>query len=84
MDHREERELTITLHLSASFEPDYQGDEDGYAWFQEFQKSLRPELERAVFGALRSHSGYSALAAPRGRDPESVLEIDVSYRPGAS
>lgn len=82
MDHREERALTITLHLSATFGPDYQGDEDGYAWFLEFQHRLRPEIERAVFGALRSHPRYSALSAPRGRDPESVLEIDVRYRPG--
>ena len=83
MDHREERELTITLHLSARFGPDYQGDDDGYAWFADFERTLRPELERALFAALRAHPRFSAVPAPRGRDPESALEIDVSFRAGA-
>ncbi len=77
MDHREEREFEIHLHLAACFADDYEGDEDGYAWHELFQRELKPRLVAAVFDALRSHPRFRALAAPRGRDPEQALEIDV-------
>lgn len=83
MDHREERELTIRIHLSASFDPDYEGDEDGYAWYARFERELKPELTRALFGVLRSHPRFKALPAPRGGDPDAVLEIDLSFVPAA-
>ncbi|GMV12629.1 MAG: hypothetical protein HS104_05840 [Polyangiaceae bacterium] len=83
MIHLEERELTIRIHLSASFDPDYDGDEDGYAWYERFQRELEPELVRALFGVLRSHPRFSALPAPRGGDPDSVREIAVSFVPSA-
>jgi hypothetical protein len=75
--HREERDFTIHLHLSASFDDEYDGDEDGYAWFEKFQSELEPELVRAVFDALRQHPRFRAVSAPRGRDPDTSLEIDL-------
>lgn len=83
MDHREERELSILIHLSAAFPADYEGDEDGYAWHERFEREVRPELVRAVFAALRAHPRFAAVPAPRGRDLESTLEIDVRFQPGA-
>lgn len=81
MDHREERSFSIDLHLTATFGDEYEGDEDGYAWFQRFERELKPELLRAVFAALRAHPRFSALPAPRGRNPDDALEIDITFRP---
>jgi hypothetical protein len=77
MTHREEREFSIHLHLSAEFAADYEGDDDGYAWFDRFEGELKPRLIRALFDALQQAPGWQAVAAPRGRDPELALEIDV-------
>ena len=79
MTHREEKTFSITLHLSADFADDYTGEEDGFAWYERFQQALRPALVAAVFDALRSDSRFKAVAAPRGRDPEAALDVEVSY-----
>jgi len=33
----------------------------------------------AVYDALRREPHFRAVSAPRGRDPESALDLDVSY-----
>jgi hypothetical protein len=79
--HREEKTFTITLHLSAEFADDYSGDEDGFAWHERFQQAVRPALVTAVYEALRAQPKFRAVAAPRGRDPESALDLDISFAP---
>lgn len=84
MTHREEKTFSITLHLSADFADDYTGDEDGFVWHERFQQSVRPALMAAVHDALRTQPRFRAVAAPRGRDPESALDLDVSFEPKRS
>jgi hypothetical protein len=79
--HREQKTFTITLHLSADFSDDYTGDEDGFVWHERFQQAVRPALIAAVHDALRTQPRFHAVAAPRGRDPESALDLDVSFEP---
>jgi hypothetical protein len=79
--HREQQTFTITLHLSADFADDYGGDEDGYAWHERFQRAVRPRIVTALFDALRAQPGFRAVAAPRGRDPESALDLEVHFEP---
>lgn len=81
MTHREEKTFTISLHLSADFADDYSGDDDGFTWHERFQRTVRPALVAAVHEALRRDPHFRAIAAPRGRDPESALDLDVSYEP---
>ena len=80
MTHREEKTFSITLHLSAEFADDYGGDEDGFAWHERFQQTVRPALLAAVYDALKNQPRFRAVAAPRGRDPESALDLDVTYQ----
>jgi hypothetical protein len=77
MRHREEKAFTIQLHLSAEFEADYEGEDDGYAWFEQFDQRLRPKVVAAVMDALRNQPGWSVFAAPRGRDPSDAVDIEV-------
>lgn len=79
MTHREEKTFSITLHLAAEFDDDYAGDDDGFAWHERFQGAVKPALIAAVHEALRAHPRFRAVAAPRGRDPESALDLDVSF-----
>ena len=75
--HREERSFSVELHLVAEFDDDYEGDEDGYAWFSRFEQELGPKLVAAVFDAVRTTPGWAARAAPRGRDRSTAVEIEV-------
>ena len=84
MTHREQKTFTVTLHLSADFSDEYTGDEDGFVWHEHFQRAVRPALIAAVHEALRTEPRFHAVAAPRGRDPESALDLDVSFEPKPS
>jgi hypothetical protein len=35
----------------------------------------------AVYEALRAQPQFRAVAAPRGRDPEAALDLDISFDP---
>jgi len=78
--HREQKTFTISLNLSAEFADDYAGDEDGFVWHERFQRTVRPTLVAAIYEALRRDPHFVAVSAPRGRDPESALDLDVTYR----
>lgn len=82
--HREEKTFAITLHLSAEFDEAYTGDDDGFAWHARFEGGLKPALIAAVHDALRSDPRFRAVAAPRGRDPESALDLDVRFEANAA
>lgn len=78
--HREEREYSIVLNFVAEFGDDYEGDADGFAWHEAFERTLKPRLIAAVFDALKNEPALRVVAAPRGRDPERALELDVVRR----
>jgi hypothetical protein len=75
--HREEREFSIVVHVAAEFDDDYSGEQDGFVWHEAFEHGLKPRLVAAVFDALRADPGWRAVAAPRGRDPERAIEIEL-------
>ncbi len=81
MSHVEEREFQVVLHLRAEFPEDYAGQEDGFAWHERFQAELRPALLRALTATLRAAPHVSTLPSPRGRDPESCVELEVRFTP---
>jgi hypothetical protein len=78
--HREERSFSIELNLVAEFDDNYEGDEDGFAWFDRFESRLKPELTRAVTEALRRDPRFAVLAAPRGKDPDRTLELELRFK----
>lgn len=78
--HREERSFAIELSLVAEFDDSYEGDEDGFAWFERFESLLKPRLTAAVTDALRGDPKFQLLAAPRGKDPERTLELTLRFK----
>lgn len=81
MKHIEEGSFQIHLNLSAEFPEDYQGEEDGFAWQQKFQKELRPALLKAITQVLRAEGGLEVLPSPRGLNAQDVAEYRVIFRP---
>lgn len=77
MHYREERALVIRLHLSASFDEAYEGDDDGYVWHREFDSEVRPELVRALVRVLAAHGKYRITPINRGLDAHEELELAV-------
>lgn len=78
--HREEGRFSIRIELSAEFDADYEGDDDGYAWLHRFRDHVRPRIARAVFDALRADPDFTAVPTSRGASPDEHLEIDVRFK----
>jgi len=78
--HREEQSYTIEVSLVAEFDDAYEGDEDGFAWFQRFESSLKPRLTAAVTDALRADPRFGLRVAPRGKDPDRVLSLELKFK----
>ena len=80
MPHREERSYSIDVNLVAEFDDAYEGDEDGFAWYERFEVALKPRLVAVVTEALRSDPRFALIAAPRGKDPERALELELRFK----
>ena len=79
--HREEGRFIVRVELSAEFDEDYEGDEDGYVWLDRWRARVQGRLVRAVFDELRSEPGFDAVPASRGKSPDEEIEIHVRLRP---
>ena len=79
--HREEGRFVVSIELSAEFDEEYEGDDDGYAWLEAWRARVQPRLVRAVFEQLRAEPGFSVVPTSRGKNPEDELEIAVQWRP---
>lgn len=78
--HREEGRFTIRVELSAEFDEDYEGEDDGNVWLERWRASVRPKMVQAVFAALRSDPTFEVIPVSRGAAPDENLEIAVSLR----
>ena len=77
MPYREERSYRVEIVLSAEFGEDYEGEEDGYAWHERFERVVRPRVVRAVLEALASDPGWRVVPATRGVSASDALEVRV-------
>jgi hypothetical protein len=77
MEHVEERDFTLRLELRCTFPADYDGDEDGYAWVEQF-RPIAAEIARAAANAIRARPGWRVRPGNRGRpaDEEVLLIVD--------
>jgi hypothetical protein len=79
--HREEGRFSIRIELSAEFDEQYEGEQDGYVWLEQWRSYVRPQLVRAVFDALRADRNFEVVPASRGASPDEEIEIAVRLRP---
>lgn len=72
---QEDKTFTFRFSLEASFPEDYDGELDNYAWVQEWERMVKPELLRIIFESLRKHPSWSAHVRNRGLSPRDEIEI---------
>lgn len=77
MQYKEEREFVIRLRLSAQFAEDYEGDDDGYAWYRKFDQKVRPAIVSELVHLLAKLGGFRITPVNRGLDSHEELELFV-------
>jgi hypothetical protein len=73
----EERDFTLRFDLRSTFEEDYEGELDGYAWLREFQDRIAPQVVEAAVRAIRGHPGWTVRPGNRGRAIEDEVTLVV-------
>lgn len=76
--YREEKTFTLRFHLEAQFPEEYEGDEDAHAWEHDWEARIKPEILKAVFDSLRTHSSWSAHVRNRGMSAHDEIEIAMT------
>jgi hypothetical protein len=72
---QEERAFRLQFNLEAAFPEDYEGEKDNYAWLQEWEKQIKPELLKLIFDSLRRHPSWKVHVRNRGVSPLDEIEI---------
>jgi len=80
MDYVEQREFTLRLDVRRSFPEDYDGDDDGYAWWPEFAP-IAAELVRAAAQIATRHAGWRVRPANRGRPSDEEVTLVLEWVP---
>jgi hypothetical protein len=80
---REEAHFVVRIELSAEFDANYEGDDDGYAWLERWRMRVQPRLLRAVFAELCSERDFESIPVSRGKSPDDEIEIEVRFKSGA-
>jgi hypothetical protein len=77
VDYVEEKEIEIRIRFRAAFAEGYQGDDDGYEWWEKIEAPLRARLQRALIEALATQPGYRVTPVSRGAQHDAVYEVLV-------
>ncbi len=73
--YHEEKTFAFRFSLEATFPDEYEGDEDNYAWLQDWEKRIKPELLHVLFTSLRQNTSWAAHVRNRGMSPEAEIEV---------
>lgn len=72
---QEEKNFNLRFSLEANFPEDYDGKEDDYAWLEEWETRVKPELLKIIFDSLRRNPGWTVHVRNRGVSPNDEIEI---------
>ena len=72
---QEEKAFRVKFNLEAEFPEDYEGGQDDYAWLQEWERRIKPELLKLIFDSLRRHPSWNVHVRNRGVSPMDEIEI---------
>jgi hypothetical protein len=80
MDYVEEREFTLRLQVRCVFPEGYDGEADGYAWWEEFP-AIAAEIVRAAAQVAGARGGYRVRPANRGRPADEEVTLILEREP---
>jgi hypothetical protein len=72
--YAEEKTFVLRFTLRAEFGEDYEGDEDGYEWFADWE-NVKPRVLRAVLDQIRDAGGWRARVLNRGAPSDLEVEL---------
>ena len=83
-DYREEHSFSIRLEAIARFGDDYDGDDDGFVWREDFHRKVQPKLTALVLSALQGLEGLEGWKVRTGnrgvsQTDEILIRLERTY-----
>ncbi|MEC4674674.1 MAG: hypothetical protein VST68_10830 [Nitrospirota bacterium] len=80
--HQEDKTFNLRFSLEAKFPESYDGDDDNFAWLNDWEARIKPDLVKMIFSELRKYPSWSAHVRNRGMSAADEVEIAlVKYVP---
>ena len=80
LTHVEQREFTLRIELRCAFPENYDGDDDGFAWWSQVEPATA-EIVRAAVAILARQPGCRVRPANRGRPADEEVTLVVERTP---
>ena len=80
MPYVEERDFNLRFELRCEFPDDYQGEQDGFAWADEFP-SIAQEVIRAAVQTVARRPGWRIRPGNRGIPSEREVTLVLERAP---
>jgi len=77
---RVEADFTLRFELQCEFPDDYQGEADGFKWFEEFP-GMAAEILRAAVATVSARPGWKVRPKNRGRSSEDEVTLLLECAP---
>jgi hypothetical protein len=80
LTYSEAREFVLRVEVRCAFPADYDGDDDGYAWWSALEPATA-EIVRAAASILARQTGCRVRPANRGRPADEEVTLVVERTP---
>ncbi len=77
MTYREDTTWVIRIEAAAEFDEAYQGELDGFAWRELFQRQIQPRVIAAVLREIGAVPGWQVRTGNRGLPAQDEVLVHV-------
>jgi hypothetical protein len=80
MDYVEERQFTLRLEVRRPFPEDYEGEDDGYTWWEDMAP-ITAEIVQAALQIVSRRPGWRVRPSNRGRPSDEEVTLVIERDP---
>jgi len=73
--YQEDKTFNLRFCLEAQFSESYSGEDDNFAWLNDWETRVKPDLLKIIFSELRKYPSWSAHVRNRGMSAGDEVEI---------
>ena len=73
--YQEDKTFILRFNLESQFPENYDGNDDNFAWLQDWETRVKPGLLKVIFGELRKYPSWTVHVRNRGMSTTDEVEI---------
>ena len=73
--YQEDKTFILRFNLESQFPENYDGNDDNFAWLQDWETRVKPGLLKVIFSELRKYPSWTVHVRNRGMSTTDEVEI---------